>query len=189
MKRILLACTLAALCVGAGCNLISNTNKQNDNKATASATASPTATASPKASASPSATPAGKPKDSPDIGGSYFPVGTLTSDFSEIELLHIAYLDDVGDAAPLNGFLRPRRQQAKDYKISNPKLEGNNLTFTTASVNGISYKFTGKFVTMDNFAENPPPFDRVILKGALEKSQDGTVVAETDISFTYSAGG
>lgn len=167
--------------------MISDPKKSNDNKPVASATASPTATASPKATAS--ATPAGKPKDSPDITGAYFPVGELTSDFNEIEHLYIGYLDEEGNAAPLNGFLRPVRKQAKDYKISNPKLDGNNLTFTTASVNGTSYKFTGKFVSMDNFAENPPPSDRVILKGTLEKSQDGAVVAETDVSFTYSAGG
>lgn len=194
MKRILLACTIAASCVGVGCNTASNTNNtSNANKPVASASTTPTTntSASPAVATSPSpaATPVGK-SNSPDISGAYFPVGTLQSDFSEIEHLYIGFLDDNGNAAPLNGFLRPKRRQAKDYKILNPKLDGNDLTFTTESVNGVSYKFKGKFVTMDNFAENPPPTDRVILKGELQKFQDGGApIAGTDVSFTYSAGG
>jgi hypothetical protein len=70
-----------------------------------------------------------------------------------------------------------------------PKLTGKNLTFSTTTVNGVSYNFTGTFEKLDNFSANPPPSDEVILKGKLTKMLDGNMVIESDVSFTYSAGG
>lgn len=196
MKRTLL---LAAFCVlsMSGCNPPADVNIRNANEPAAStsppATNTSSATPSPGANANTAASPTESPagaKSKYDISGAFFPVGTLESDFAEIEHLYIGTLDDNGNAAPLNGFLRPKRRQAKDYKILNPKLNGNDLTFTTESVGGVSYKFTGRFVVMDNFAENPPPTDRVVLKGELQKFQDGGApIAGTDVRFTYSAGG
>jgi hypothetical protein len=71
----------------------------------------------------------------------------------------------------------------------NPKLNGKNLTFSTTSVNGVSYRFTGNFEKLDNFSANPPSTDEVILRGKLTKLLDGNMVIEADVSFTYSAGG
>ncbi|HEY0324127.1 MAG TPA: hypothetical protein VGC66_24490 [Pyrinomonadaceae bacterium] len=170
--------------------MASDTNTQNANRPAAAA--SPTATAA--AAAQPAKNTNANAKEvvnesKGDVTGAYFAAGTLPGDFSEIEHLSLATIDENGNPAPLNGFIRPKRRSAKDYQLVNPKLNGRNLTFTTATVGGVGYSFTGTFEKLDNFSANPPPSDEVILRGTLKKTQDGEVVAETKVNFTYSAGG
>ena len=188
MNRLFLVCALFALCAS-GCSKTSDTTTRSTNKS--AAIASPSATA----------TPAGQPTKPTDVSnektgtntqgdvtGAYFVKGSLPSDFSEIEHLSLATIDDQGNPAPLNGFIRPKRRSAKDYQLVRPKLDGKNLSFTTTTVNGVSYSFTGTFEKLDDFSANPPPSDEVILRGKLTKLLDGNMVIETDVNFTYSAG-
>lgn len=190
MNRLFLVCALCGL-FAVGCSTTtSNSVTESTNKS--ASTASPSATA----------TPAGQPTKRTDtssektstnaqgdVTGAYFVKGTLPGDFSEIEHLSLATIDDQGNPAPLNGFIRPKRRSAKDYKLVNPKLNGRNLTFSTTTVDGVGYSFTGTFEKLDDFSANPPPTDEVILKGKLTKLRDGNMVIETDVNFTYSAGG
>ncbi len=127
--------------------------------------------------------------DGSDVTGGYFAKGTLPAEFSEIEHLSLAMIDNDGNPAPLNGFIRPRRRSAEDYRLVNPKLDGNNLTFSTATVNGVSYSFTGVFEKLGNFPVNPPEADETILRGTLTKMRDGKMAAETKADFRYEAGG
>ena len=190
MNRFFWVCALFGLFV-TGCGKASDSATQNGNKP-AAATASPSATATPGGQAA-------KPSDASntssdkgakgDVTGAYFAAGTLPGEFSEIEHLSLATIDEQGKPAPLNGFIRPKRRSAKDYKLVSPKLNGNNLTFLTVVVDGVSYSFTGIFQKMDNFSANPPPSDEVILQGTLTKMFEGNVVAVTNVNFTYSAGG
>jgi hypothetical protein len=124
-----------------------------------------------------------------DVTGAYFARDTLPDDFSEIEHLSLATIDDQGNPAPLNGFIRPKRRSAEDYRLVNPKLDGKNLSFTTTAAGGVSYSFTGSFLKLGDFSANPPAGDEVILRGKLRKMVDGNVVSETDVNFSYSAGG
>ena len=188
MKRWFLVCAVFGL--GAiGCTTTSNTNTQNSNQPTV--TASPIATATPAVQSTNSNNAnTGKTgtETKGDVTGAYFASGTLPNDFSEIDHLSLATIDEQAKPAPLNGFIRPKRRSAKDYKLVNPTLNGNNLTFSTIAVDGVSYSFTGAFEKMDDFSANPPPPDEVILKGTLTKMKDGKSVAETKVNFTYSAG-
>jgi hypothetical protein len=189
MNRWILAGVLCGLCV-AGCTTASNTNTQSSNQAVV--TASPSASATPvvqSTNASNANTEKSGKSTQGDVTGAYFASGTLPNDFSEIDHLNLATIDEQAKPAPLNGFIRPKRKAAKDYKLVNPTLSGNNLTFSTIAVDGVSYSFTGAFEKMDDFAANPPPTDEVILKGTLTKMKDGKSVAETKVNFTYSAGG
>ena len=189
MSRLFLVCALLGLGL-AGCDRTTNTSTQNANN--------PATTTSPSVAASPAGNSNQRPAASPeqsgnttqgDVTGAYFAVGTLPSAFAEIEHLSLATIDENGNPAPLNGFIRPRRRSASDYRLANPTLNGNDLNFTTAAVNGISYRFTGRFEMMRDFAANPPESDAVVLRGTLTKLERGEVVAETPVSFTYSAGG
>lgn len=189
MNRLFLVCALFGLFV-VGCGKLSDTATESSNKSAA--------TASPSANQTPAGQPAKRTDannektgtdSSGDVTGAYFATGTLPNDFSEIDFLSLATIDDQGKPAPLNGFIRPKRRSAKDYQLVNPKLNGRNLTFTTTTVGGVGYSFTGTFEKLDNFPANPPPSDKVILRGKLTKLLDGTMVIETDVSFTYSAGG
>jgi len=123
------------------------------------------------------------------VTGAYFPSETLPPQVGEIEHLGLATIDENGNPAPLNGFLRPKRRSAPDYRLVNPQLKGKELTFTTTTVGGVGYSFKGTFDKLDNFPANPPPSDQVILRGVLTRTEDGVVVFETDVDFTYSAGG
>lgn len=190
MNRLFVGCALFGL-FAVGCSKASDPATGNTNQS--AVTASPSATA----------TPAGQPakrNDAPgekleagnakgDVTGAYFIKDVLAGEFSDIDHLSLATIDDRGNPAPLNGFIRPKRRSATDFKLVNPKLNGNNLTFTTTSVGGLSYSFTGTFEKMDNFSANPPSLDDVILRGKLSKLQDGQIVTEMDMGFTYSAGG
>lgn len=189
MNRLFLVCALFGV-FAVGCNTASDSVTESTNKS--ATTASPSATA----------TPAGQPTKSADVHseeastdskgdvtGAYLAKGALPGEFSEIEHLSLATIDDQGERAPLNGFIRPKRKSAKDYQLVNPKLSGKTLIFSTATVGGVSYSFKGAFEKLEVFSENPPASDEVILRGKLTKLLDGNMVAETDVNFTYSAGG
>ena len=188
MNRLLLGCVLLGLSLY-GCGGNTNTAPQNTNSL-ATAKASPEATPAVNGNQRAAATPAPAGNNAQgDVTGAYFAAGNLPSAFAEIEHLSLATIDENGNPAPLNGFIRPRRRSASDYRLVNPTLNGHDLTFTTAAVNGISYSFTGRFEMMRDFAANPPEADAVVLRGTLTKLNRGEVEAETPVSFTYSAGG
>jgi hypothetical protein len=122
-----------------------------------------------------------------DVFGYYFPQGKLPAAFSEIDHLMLSTIDDNARPAPLNGWIRPKRKAAKDYKLVKPKLDGKNLNFTTQAVRGVSYSFEGAFTKLGNFPTDRPEGE-VLLKGHLIKMLNGEKVAETDVSFTYTGG-
>ena len=124
-----------------------------------------------------------------DPTGAYFAMTELPADFAELDHLLLATIDENAAPAPLNGFLRPKKHEAKDYVLVSPKRDGRNLTFTTAAVDGVSYQFEGAFEVVGNFAENPPPYETAVLTGTLTKLRDGNTVASTPVRFRYEAGG
>lgn len=124
-----------------------------------------------------------------DMTGAYFISGTAGKEFADIDHLSLATIDENANPAPLNGFIRPKRHADPDYKLAKPALEGRHLTFTTNAVKGVSYTFEGNFERAGNFPADPPPSDAVVLGGMLRKLDNGKVVAETAVRFTYSAGG
>ena len=189
MKRLFWICALLGVFL-VGCNKTSDSANQTANKPVGAGSKITTSTPSGQPTKNGSEAKAGTEENNQvDVTGAYFPVGTLPSEFSEINFLSLATIDDQGKPAPLNGFIRPKRKSAKDYQLVNPKIDGKNLTFSTTTVGVIGYKFRGTFERLDNFSTNPPPSDEIILKGTLTKLSDGEEVALTKVSFTYSAGG
>jgi hypothetical protein len=191
MNRLLWVCALLGL-FAAGCGSAppTNTNK-------------PASTPTPSGSSiTTTSSPGGESKDDDeeeegeageenegDVTGAYFPAGQLPAEFADIEHLSLATIDAEGNAADLNGFIRPKERAAKDYKLVDPKLEGKVLTFTTTTVRGVSFSFKGAFERLDDFSKDPPSADELILKGTLTKMEDGEEAALTRVAFTYSAGG
>jgi len=190
MNRVFWVFAIFGLCV-VGCNKTSNSGNQTINQS--STAGSRVTTATPAGQPTKSTEQAGKKlsaENQGDVSGAYFPAGDLPDDFNEIEHLALSTLDDQGNPAPLNGFLRPKQKSAKDYKLLNLRLNGNEISFSTTMVGKVSYSFKGRFETMGNFPENPPATDRIVLTGELLKMIDGGApVAGANVSFTYSAGG
>jgi hypothetical protein len=124
-----------------------------------------------------------------DPTGAYFPMTDLPPEFQELEHLGLATIDDNAAPAPLNGFLRPKAPSAADYLLVKPSLNGKTLTFTTTTVRGVHYTFTGAFPRLGNFPETPPSYEEVALSGTLTKLRDGQTIASTPVHFRYEAGG
>ena len=187
MNRLILVCALFGL-FAVACSTTSNSVTESANKSSTSASPAATPTPQPTKRADASSEKTGAAAKG-DVTGAYFVKGSLPGDFSEIDHLSLATIDDRGNPSALNGFIRPKRRSAKDYQLVSPKLNGKELTFTTTTVDGISYSFTGTFEKLDDFSANPPPTEEVILRGKLSRLRDGNVVIETNVNFTYSAGG
>lgn len=124
-----------------------------------------------------------------DVTGAYFPVAKFSGEFAELDFLSLANIDENAAPAPLNGFLRPKVMSATDYVLDKPKIDEMRLTFTTAVVGGIQYSFEGAFTVLDDFPNQPPAYDFVVLAGTLTKIRDGKTVAATPVKFRYEAGG
>lgn len=133
--------------------------------------------------------PAEVPAPSHDVTGAYFAMDELPAEFAELEHLLLATIDENAAPAPLNGFLRPKKREAKDYTLVSPKLDGKTLTFRTVAVDGVHYEFNGAFEVLDHFAANPPSYETAVLSGTLTKLREGKTVAETPVKFRYEAGG
>lgn len=192
MNRLIVACALSCACA-AGCAAPAGTNTQNAAGPAANNTAAAATTPTGQPARNENANAAAQPSPAAaqgDVTGAYFASGNLPAEFSEIEHLSLATIDENGQPAPLNGFIRPKRRSAADYRLINPRLAGRELTFTTGAAGGPwSYSFKGTFARLDNFPENPPDAEEIVLRGTLTKLKDGSVVAETPVNFTYSAGG
>ena len=124
-----------------------------------------------------------------DPTGAYFAMTELPAEFAELEHLSLATIDDNAAPAPLNGFLRPKDRNARDYALISPKLDGKSLTFTTAAVDGVHYEFNGAFEVVGNFAADPPSYETAVLTGTLTKLRNGKTIASTPVEFRYEAGG
>ena len=184
MNRLLCVCVALGLCL-VGCSKTSDSVNQTVNKSTnvVSTITSPTPAA--KSNSNSDATS----EKMPDITGGYFMAEPVPAQFSEIEHLSLATVDDQGNPSSLNGFIRPKRRADADYKLVNPKITGKDLTFTTSTVGGTGYSFKGTFEKLADFSTNAPDPDEVVLKGTLTKLKDGAEIGSTKVNFTYSAGG
>jgi hypothetical protein len=117
-----------------------------------------------------------------DIFGYYTIDGRAPAAFANIDTIHLAGSFGAEQTPPVHGLIRPKK--GKDFAINKPTLNGKNISFTTATVGGISYKFTGTFVKFPNNEQQAG----VILRGVLQKFKGKTKIAEANLRFTYDAG-
>ena len=67
------------------------------------------------------------------------------------------------------------------YKMSRIAINGENLSFETVALRGVSYQFSGA-LNMEN-AANPSEPSASLLKGHLSKSLNGKKIAEADVKL------
>lgn len=187
MIRTLAACMLGGLFVVACAeNETSTVVTETRTDSTATTAATTTEVAAPEPTPS---TASSEPQASGDVTGAYFAMEPLSGEFAELDHLMLALIDENGAPAPLNGFLRPKKQSAKDYTLVNPVMNGKQLTFSTIDVKGVQYDFEGAFEVLGNFPENPPSYETVVLSGTLNKKRNGAQVGTLPVKFRYEAGG
>ena len=80
------------------------------------------------------------------------------------------------------GTVRGELQGAQKYKLRNARFEGERLTFETAAVRGVSYKFDGK---VSNYSNDDTGVIQPQFKGTLTKLTNGKKSAESAVTFVW----
>lgn len=121
-----------------------------------------------------------------DIFGYYF-IEKSPKTFADISEIHLGGNYGAEQTPPFYGLIRLKSKKAKDFHLLKPTLNGKDLTFSTKSVGGINYTFSGTFTKLGDFPSERPEGE-VLLKGTLIKFKGKTIIAKANVSFTYSAG-
>lgn len=76
----------------------------------------------------------------------------------------------------------------KTFHYKSLVVKRDNFTFTTVSLGGVYYTFSGKFLRGGVFAEQDLSDERPVLEGVLVKYKSGKKVAEAKLKFSYFGG-
>ena len=76
----------------------------------------------------------------------------------------------------------------KTFRFKTLIVKRDNLTFTTVTIGGLSYSFSGKFLQGGVFAATDLSDERPVLEGVLRKHKAGKKVAEAKLKFMYFGG-
>lgn len=117
-----------------------------------------------------------------DIFGYYELQGKIPAAFADISEIHLAGEYGAEQKPPVYGLIRLKKKSAKDFPLNEPVYDGKNISFTTKTVGGISYKFSGTFA---QFPNNAP---ETVLRGVLQKFRGKTKIAEAKVKFSYEQG-
>lgn len=121
-----------------------------------------------------------------DIFG-YYTIENAPKAFADISEIHLAGEYGKQQKPAFYGLIRLKKKTAKDFQILKPVLSGKNITFSTNTVGGVSYKFSGTFTKLENFPETRPDGE-ILLTGKLTKYRGKTKLAEANVRFSYFAG-
>ena len=117
-----------------------------------------------------------------DPSGYFYTKETLPVGFEDFDHLTLWDKREKSDRTP-----RPGVYTARGGIYEFRTLQSWPFEFTTATVNGISYSFTGKFRMVCIFEEEVRRHpEEVFAEGQLLKFENGEKVAETAVRFTYS---
>lgn len=78
----------------------------------------------------------------------------------------------------------------QNYRIKRLTLHGDQISFITMTIKGVSYRFTGRFLErgiLDELYDSES--SGVVLEGRLTKTLDERKIAESDVSFVWSLSG
>jgi len=76
----------------------------------------------------------------------------------------------------------------QDFRFRTLSVKGDDIIFTTVSVNGVRFSFRGRFIATPRPIEKDSDRGRIILVGTLTRNGPGTTVAESKLQFAYTPG-
>jgi len=118
-----------------------------------------------------------------DPDGSFWIHGYPPNDFPEFGAINL-------NAKRSRHLPRPglETNNGKRYTFKTLTVKRDNFTFTTATVAGISYSFSGKFLKGGVYASGILDEETPVLEGTLTKYRGGQRVAEAKLKFVYFGG-
>lgn len=128
-----------------------------------------------------------------DPTGNYVFVGRAPRGFADLKWIAI----ETWEVDPQDGARRPVAPRGslwanRELKMARVTLDGDALTFATATAGRVVYEFDGRFLERSVFAER---FDAdgeskgAVLKGRIVKIANGRKAAESEVSLKWALGG
>lgn len=117
-----------------------------------------------------------------DPDGSFWIHGSPPAEFSDFDSINLnakrlRYLNSPGL------MMRTTR-----YRYKTLSVKRDNFTFTTMTVRGVFYTFSGKFLKGGVYGAGDLDDETPVLEGTLTKFRDGKKVAEANLKFVYFGG-
>ena len=118
-----------------------------------------------------------------DPDGSFWVHGEPPAEFSEFGGINLNAKKS--RFLPRAGF---ETNNGKKYPFRTLSVKQERFTFTTVTVRGISYSFSGKFLKGGVYSAGVLDDETPVLEGTLRRFKGGKVVAEADMKFVYFGG-
>jgi hypothetical protein len=132
-----------------------------------------------------SSTPAlGQNKSAPfDPDGSFWLLGDPPNEFSDFGGINL----NAKRSRHLPG-AGLQTNDGKTYRFKTLSVKRNNFTFTTMTLGGISYSFSGRFLKGGVYTSAALNDEVPVLEGTLTKFRAGKKLAEAKLKFVYFGG-
>ena len=118
-----------------------------------------------------------------DPDGSFWVHGTAPNEFSDFGGINLNAKKSRHLPMAGVGIINGKRLPFKTLSVKQ-----SNFTFTTVTVSGISYSFSGKFLKGGVFMSANLDDETPVLEGTLTKYKGGQKVAQGKLSFVYFGG-
>jgi len=118
-----------------------------------------------------------------DPDGSFWILGQPPNEFSEFGGINLNAKRS--RQLPGQGF---QLTSGKSIRFKTLSVKRDNFTFTTVTVGGISYAFSGKFLKGGIYSAGDLDDETPVLEGTLTKLRGGKKIAEAKLKFSYFGG-
>ena len=118
-----------------------------------------------------------------DPDGSFWIIGEPPTEFSEFGGINLNAKRS--RQLPGQGF---ELRTGKLIRFKTLTVKRDNFTFTTLTVGGISYAFSGKFLKGGVYSAGDLDEETPVLEGTLTKFRGGQKIAEAKLKFSYFGG-
>ena len=118
-----------------------------------------------------------------DPDGSFWLHGTPPNDFSDFSGINL-------NAKRSRRLPQPgvETNNGKLYRFKTLNVQKEKFTFTTVTIAGVSYSFSGRFLQGGVYASGILDDETPVLEGTLTKFRGGTKLAEAKLKFVYFGG-
>jgi hypothetical protein len=125
----------------------------------------------------------GQTKSRFDPSGAYWISGEPPADFSDFSAINLNMRQL--RRLPTSGL---QLNDGSAFRFKTVVAKQSNFTFTTVTLQGVYYTFSGKFLKGGDFAATWQGEEDPVLEGTLTKFKDGKKAADAKLKFIYFGG-